>query len=74
MNLRELIFNYKPGTDDVRTIEDMYWLIEDVFNIPRGEVPFHYEDEIDDFVFFSLWEKLKNKPIQHILGYGYFLG
>ena len=74
MTLRELIFKYKPNIEDIRTIEDMYWLIEEIFNISQGEVPFHYEDEIDDFVFFSLWEKLKNKTIQHVLGYGYFLG
>ena len=74
MKLRELFFKAKSQLDEFTTIEDIYWLIEDVYHFSRGEVPMHYEDEIDDFVFFSLFERLKKEPIQYVLGYGYFLG
>ena len=55
MKLRELFFKAKSQLDDFTTIEDIYWLIEDVYHYSRGEVPMHYEDEIDDFVFFWLF-------------------
>lgn len=74
MKLRELFFKAKNQLDAFTTIEDIYWLIEDIYHYSRGEVPMHYEDEIDDFVFFSLFERLKKEPIQYVLGYGYFLG
>lgn len=73
MKLRELFFKAKNRLDDVVTIEDIYWLIEDIYHISRGEIALHYEDEIDDFVFFCLFERLKKEPIQYVLGYGYFL-
>ena len=73
MKLRELFFKAKKELDDVRTVEDIYWLIEDIYHISKGELAMHYEDEIDDFVFFSLFERLKKEPIQYVLGYGYFL-
>ena len=74
MKLRELIFKVKPNSNDIRTIEDLYWLIEDLYSFERNQIPMHYEDEINDSVFFSMWERLLKEPIQHILGYGYFLG
>ncbi len=72
MKLRELYFKAKNNLDDKKTIEDLNWLIEDLYSIKN--IAFHLEDEVDDFVFFSNWEKLNQVPIQYLLGYGYFLG
>lgn len=74
MKLKELINKAKNETLVNRTVEDIYWLLEDLYHFSRKDIILHYEDEIDDFVFFSLFNKLEDIPIQYLLNYGYFLG
>lgn len=74
MKVRELINKAKNETLVNRTVEDIYWLLEDLYHLTKKDIILHYEDEIDDFVFFSLFDKLEEVPIQYLLNYGYFLG
>ena len=74
MKLKELVFHPPLLENDIRTIEDLYWILKDVFHYRREEIPFHYEDDIDEKQFFFFWDKILNIPIQYVLGYGYFLG
>ncbi len=73
MKLKELIFHPPLNQNDIRTKEDIIWLIEDIFSIKQEEFCFNYEKEIDEKKFFFYWDQLKNIPIQYLLGYGYFL-
>lgn len=74
MKLKELLFHPPLVDNDVRTIEDLIWLLNDKFHYKRHELSFHYDDEIDEEEFFLYWNTLKKTPIQYLLGYGYFLG
>lgn len=74
MKLKELIFHTPFEENDIRTKEDLYWILDDVFNLKREEISFHYLDEIDENQFFYYWNKIKNTPLQYLLGYSYFLG
>ncbi len=74
MKLKELLFHSPLLTNDIRTKEDLIWLLEDKFHYKRHEFSFHYDDEIDEEEFFLYWNALTKTPIQYLLGYGYFLG
>lgn len=73
MKLKELIFHPPLENNDIRTKEDLVWLIEDIFAISRNDFCFNYEKDIDENKFFFYWNQLKTRPIQHVLGYGFFL-
>lgn len=74
MKIRDLIFHPPLSENDIRTKDDLFWILEDFFDYNMRDICLHYEDEIDEIKFLFYWNKLKEVPIQYLLGYGYFLG